>query len=107
MNGGKQAYYFQLQNEPLFAFAGLWEFWQGQEQEFESCAIITTTANATVQPVHDRMPVILKPENYTDWLKGGTAELLLPFTGGMLCHAVGGAVNNPRNDSRDLIEPVH
>ena len=106
INGGKQAYYFHLQNKPLFAFAGLWEFWQGREKSLESCAIITTSANATVEPIHDRMPVILAPENYSEWLNNGTAGLLQPFTGEMVSHPVGGAVNNPRNDSSELIAPA-
>ena len=106
INGVKQAYYFHVQNEPLFAFAGLWEFRRDREHNPDSCTIITTSANTTVQPVHDRMPVILGPENYTEWLQTGTAGLLTPYSGAMECHPVGAAVNNPRNDSRELIEPA-
>ena len=102
----KQAYYFHLQNNPLFAFAGLWEHWQGEQGILESCAIITTAANAVMRPVHDRMPVILAPESYAEWLEKGAADLLLPFTGGLECIPVGPAVNNPRNDGRELIEPA-
>lgn len=106
INGGKQAYYFYLKNNKLFAFAGLWESWRGPDQTIESCAIVTTAANITVQPVHDRMPVILEPQNYAEWLQNGTPELLHPFTGAIECHAVGSAVNNPRNDQKSLIDPV-
>ena len=105
-NGDKQAWYFFLKDKPLFAFAGLWEFRQGQEGRVESCAIITTSANTTVQPVHDRMPVILGQENYTDWLKTGAENLLAPFPGEMACYPVGKGVNNPRNDGKELIEPI-
>jgi len=51
-----------------FAFAGLWERWQGDDGEpVETCAILTTEANALVRPVHDRMPVILAPEDDAAW----------------------------------------
>jgi len=105
VNGEKQAYYFHLKNSPLFAFAGLWEYW-GKEQRIESCAIITTAANSVMQPVHERMPVILTRENYADWLETGTESLLIPFPGDMRCHIVGKAVNNPRNDNKELVEPI-
>ena len=52
-----------------FAFAGLWEHWQGAAGEaIESCSIIVTEANDLIQPIHDRMPVILSPEDYALWL---------------------------------------
>ena len=105
-SGGKQAYYFQLKNKLLFAFAGIWDLWQGKDESIESCAIITTRANTTVAPVHDRMPVILERESYSEWLKTGEVNLLVPFPGEMECHPVSHAVNNPRNDGRELIKPV-
>lgn len=103
-NGAKQAYYFHLQNAPLFAFAGLWDHWQGGQDELESCAIITTAANDVMRPVHDRMPVILTPESYVKWLEKGAANLLLPFAGELECNPVGQAVNNPQNDGAELIK---
>ena len=55
--------------EAPFAFAGLWEKWQAPEDEvIESCTILTTDANDLTRPIHDRMPVILKPEDYDLWL---------------------------------------
>ncbi|HEX8396389.1 MAG TPA: SOS response-associated peptidase, partial [Pyrinomonadaceae bacterium] len=67
---GKQPFYFYLKDKPVFGFAGLWESWIDKEtgEETESCTIITTEANDVLKPVHDRMPVIIKPENYEFWL---------------------------------------
>lgn len=58
---GKQPHYFRLHSGEPFAFAGLWERWEGEEGLMESCALITTTPNAAVGAVHDRMPTILPP----------------------------------------------
>jgi putative SOS response-associated peptidase YedK len=52
----------------LFAFAGLWEHWEHQQETVYSCAIITTAANSKIVPIHDRMPVIIKPDLYNYWL---------------------------------------
>jgi putative SOS response-associated peptidase YedK len=48
----------------VFAFVGLWESWN----DIETCTILTTAANSLLQPIHDRMPVILSPEDYGRWL---------------------------------------
>ena len=106
-NRHKQPHYFRLSDDNLMGFAGLWEYWEGPHNRFESCTIITTTANEIMQPVHDRMPVIIAPDNYQEWLTTGNDSLLAPFAGKMTCYAVATYVNNPRNDGKDLIEPVH
>jgi putative SOS response-associated peptidase YedK len=60
----KQALHIRMKAGRPFAPAGLWERWSGGEGEpIESCAIITTTANELLRPFHDRMPVILAPED--------------------------------------------
>jgi putative SOS response-associated peptidase YedK len=59
----KQPWYISLKNQEPMAFAGLWERWQGSDSsEIESCTIIVTSGNELMQPIHDRMPVILPPE---------------------------------------------
>jgi putative SOS response-associated peptidase YedK len=102
----KQAYYIHLPDRPLFAFAGLWEYWLDQEQRIESCAIITTTANTGMQAIHDRMPVILQEQDYAAWLEAGGERLLIPYAGSMECYPVSKFVNNPRNDGKDLIDRI-
>ena len=61
-------------------FAGLWDVWTNPGGErIESCTIITTAANAVIKPLHDRMPLIIAPDDYRDWLTGnvdGASEVL-------------------------------
>jgi putative SOS response-associated peptidase YedK len=97
------------------AFAGLWETWQTVGGEaVESCCIITTSANAIMEPIHERMPVILDPEQWTQWLSAETqrAEQLLPLlapheASSMQAWPVSRELNRigARNDER-LLEPV-
>jgi putative SOS response-associated peptidase YedK len=65
----KQPYYITLRDGPPFAFAGLWDHWAPADGEsLETCTILTTMPNAVLQPIHDRMPVILPPTAYSMWL---------------------------------------
>jgi putative SOS response-associated peptidase YedK len=102
----KQPFLFQLQDGGLFAFAGLWEVGRDRDgNEVEACALLTTEANELVRPTHDRMPVILDPRHYTDWLDPGLAEVdvfrpwLRPFSSeAMEAFPVSDPVNSARND---------
>jgi putative SOS response-associated peptidase YedK len=67
-NGRKEPYHIRMKNREPFAFAGLWEHWEGEGQVIESCSIMVTEANELVRSIHDRMPVILAPEDYRLWL---------------------------------------
>lgn len=105
----KQPYYLRPARSPIFAFAGLWETWRGPSGPVASCTIITTEANALVRPLHDRMPVIIPPEDFARWLEGGAraSALLRPCAEDMMrCHRVSSAVNDARNDSPQLVAPV-
>lgn len=67
--GVKFPWYISLKSGDPMAFAGLWETWQPENGEaVESCCIITTDANALMQPIHDRMPVILDQDQWETWL---------------------------------------
>lgn len=59
------------------AFAGIWNRWQSQEQAVESCSIITTAPNSLISPIHDRMPVILEPDEFGPWLDPDSDASLL------------------------------
>jgi len=70
----KQPFSIGMRDGSLFAFAGLWESWHGGNGEaLETCTILTTEANAQVRPIHDRMPVILPPADFADWLDPRTS----------------------------------
>jgi len=64
----KQAIFIKLPKRPLFCFAGLWDRWEGSDRVLESCTILTTAANERLATIHQRMPVILDPEQYARWI---------------------------------------
>ncbi len=112
--GGKQPYCIRPKEDALFVFAGLYEHWECEGGKLlDSCSIIVTDANQAVKPVHERMPVILSPENFAAWLDPNTRspEILKP----LLRHSpdqvvslypVSKRVNNPRNDDPECIAPL-
>jgi putative SOS response-associated peptidase YedK len=106
INRHKQPFYFRLEDADLLAFAGLWDHWEHEGEIIESCTIITTAANEIMKPVHDRMPVIVAPDNYDAWLQEGGKSLLQPYSGAMIAYPVSTAVNNPKHNDRSLVEPV-
>ena len=97
---------FSLSDDSLFAFAGLADRWCGPTGEVvESCSVITTEPNALVEPIHNRMPVILHPADYDRWLDPLNQEvttlqpLLVPFPAdAMRAERVSDAINNAKND---------
>lgn len=100
------------------AVAGLWATWRepgaGPDDPWlHSCTVITTAANNTMAPVHDRMPVILAEADWAEWLDNthqdmaALQRLLVPAADDVLVmHAVGTAVNNVRNKGAELIQPA-
>jgi len=103
--GGKQPYYVLPSAGALFAFAGLWENWAGPEGALQTCALITTEANGNMRRVHDRMPVIVAPEDYRKWLAGGEGLLRPCPENAIEIRRVSRAVNRARNDLPGLIAP--
>lgn len=108
----KQPFYIHPTTGKLFAFAGLYSHWAGADGELETCTIITTTPNAVMEPIHNRMPVILPPESWDAWLDPSTStsaaiELLRPCPPTwMEAYAVSSRVGNVQNDDPDLIASV-
>ena len=97
-----------------FAFAGLWDAWRDPKGEVvRSCAIITMSANESLSPIHDRMPVILPRELESLCLDhdiqdyASLAGILTPYTTNeMALYEVSSLVNSPANDGPELIVPV-
>lgn len=113
----KQPYFIHRPDEEPLAFAGLWEEWKGPDRDgterLRSATIITTEANETMAPVHDRMPVVLPPTAWDDWLDPDNADLeslgrlLVPAPPHILTlRPVSTEVGNVRNRGPHLIEPV-
>jgi putative SOS response-associated peptidase YedK len=109
----KTPLYIQLATSRPFAFAGLWEAWQSpQADTIWSCAIITTTPNTLIAPIHNRMPVILPPSDYARWLAPTEQspeqlqELLKPYPAAeMTAWPVSKLVNDPNHDVPECIAP--
>ena len=107
----KQPYFICRKDGKPFSLAGLWDLWnKGGGTPLESCTILTAEPNALVASLHDRMPVIISPETYGCWLDPGTdsatlQEMLAPYpTEELTAYPVAPLVNNPANDSPDLIK---
>lgn len=111
---GKQPWYFHYQNNSPLALAGLWDHWSGESGDsMDSCTIVVTEANELMQPIHDRMPVILTPDQFETWLDPQNQDvetlraMLLPYQGADLeTYPVSRQVNNPRHDTSELLEQI-
>lgn len=103
----KQPYLIRMRDGSPFAFAGLWDRWKPPEREpIDTFTILTTSPNELMGGIHNRMPVIIPPERYRDWLEGDRApgELLRPYPAGeMEAFPVSSRVNSPRNDAPDCM----
>ena len=105
--GRKLPWYVQPRDAELFALAGITALWQG----LRTVSLITTEPNELMRPIHDRMPVIIAPEQYDAWLDPAArdAEKLMRFVqpypaNRMSAHRVGTRVSKPENDDPSLIE---
>jgi putative SOS response-associated peptidase YedK len=113
--GSRQPYHILRADGQPMALAGLWEHWEGEEGKtvIESCTILTTAASEPVARLHDRMPVILEPEDFDRWLDPGEQrverlrELLQPAAPGVLSmHPISPYVNKASNEGERCIEPA-
>jgi putative SOS response-associated peptidase YedK len=110
----KQPVYIRLKDSQPFAFAGLWDLWQATDgSEIRSCTIITTQPNSLLEPIHNRMPVILPADVYQRWLAvedtqpAQLNDLLVPYVHSeMVAFPVSRMVNSPETESPDLIKAV-
>jgi len=109
---GKTPFALRLASGEPFAMAGLWDRWRAPDgAELVTFTILTTSANALVASVHDRMPVILPREVEEAWLDPkappeALRALLVPFAGRMEAVPLSTAVNNPRNDGPEILRPA-
>ncbi|MFN0042260.1 MAG: SOS response-associated peptidase [Alphaproteobacteria bacterium] len=108
-----QPFRIEMRDRSPFALAGLWERWRsGAGEVLETFALVTTEANATLEPIHHRMPVILAADNYALWLDAGAdaarlRALLKPFLAAPLhAYPIDNKVNSAAHDSPEILMPV-
>jgi putative SOS response-associated peptidase YedK len=112
IEGQKQPYYFTDKHAPILSIAGIWDEWTNREDgsKLKSCTMLITGPNMFVQDYHDRMPVLLRPEQFDGWLSGKSGrEILVPAREELLqTRPVSRRVNNSRTSDEDatLIDAV-
>lgn len=107
----KQPYYISLSSGEPLAMGGLWEYWRAPDGGvLRTCAIVTTSSNSLLAPIHDRMPVIIAPEHWHIWLAGtpqAAARLLSPFPAkAMQAWPVHQRASKASEDTPELIQPL-
>jgi putative SOS response-associated peptidase YedK len=110
----KQPFAIGMKDGSPYAFAGLWERWRdpATREPLEAFTVITTDPNELLEPLHNRMPVIIQRKDYDPWLTPGDPErppvdLLRPFHAEqMTAWKVDRKVGNVKNDTPDCIEPM-
>jgi putative SOS response-associated peptidase YedK len=112
--GGKKFPYFIFLNQKdIFSFAGIWTKWCKETSPIHTFSILTTQANTILAPIHERMPVIIKPSDYKSWLEPGTdsstlRSLLLPFGAKkMYAHPVSTEINSYKNNRDGLLNRIN
>ncbi|MFW5950087.1 MAG: SOS response-associated peptidase [archaeon] len=106
----KQPYRIYREDDPAFAMAGLWDVWDGLDETISSVTILTTEPNDLMEPIHDRMPVVLPRDAESAWLSAGPEDrkgLCQPYPADDLAaYEISTRVNNPGNDDPEIIEPL-
>jgi putative SOS response-associated peptidase YedK len=112
VDGRKIPHHIRMRDGGVFAFAGMWDHWEGEGESMESCSIIVMPANEIMRPLHDRMPVIIGPAHYEPWLDSRVtdrAEIMgylnsAPSTS-LVTYPVSTWVNSPKHDDEPCMEP--
>lgn len=111
--GKKQPYFFRLRDGELMAFAGLWESKRIETGKLRTCSIVTTVPNDLVQPFHDRMPAVVRKEDFDRWLdpeiqvSEELLPILVPFPSDQMeCFAVNPEVNKVATEGPECVSPV-
>ncbi len=110
----KTPMFIRLKSGKPFGFAGLWDIWHSpDDQDVLSCTIVTTTPNSLVAKIHNRMPAIVRPEDYELWLDPDEQEpdrLAKVFkaypASQMVAYPVSKLVNDPKNDVAECVAPL-
>jgi putative SOS response-associated peptidase YedK len=111
--GKKQPFLIHMKDSSPFGMGGLLEHWGAPGEEILTFTILTTSANALIEDIHERMPVIIQHEHYKTWLDPQLTDvskiqaLAAPFTDRLMeAYPISTRVNNPRNDEVEIIETL-
>lgn len=111
-DSGKRPFHIHYPDNRLFAFAGLWEHWRNGNETVYSCTLITTAAAALMAAIHPRMPVIISPEHYRNWL-GNCSKAVDVFGADpstayqdMVLSPISSRINNPRHNDAACLHPI-
>jgi len=110
----KVPHFIHMKNRQPFVFAGLWDDWNSPDgSQIRSCTIVTTEPNQLMAPIHNRMPVILPPDAYAQWIDpairtpDSLSALIKPYPAEeMAAYPVSTLVNNPKNDRAECVVPA-
>jgi putative SOS response-associated peptidase YedK len=113
INGNRVPHHIRMRDGKVFAFAGLWDHWEGEDGSIESCTIIVMPSNEVMQPVHARMPAIIAPAHYDLWLDARVTdkqEIMQYLTSApssqLTAYPVSTRVNSPGNNDERCIQPA-
>jgi putative SOS response-associated peptidase YedK len=109
----RKPYAVAIRDGEIFALGGLWEAWRAKEsgEWLITCAILTTEPNELLEPIHDRMPVIVKEEDYAKWISPGTEDvevrrMVQSFPADVMrAWEIGMLVNDPKSDDARVMAP--
>jgi putative SOS response-associated peptidase YedK len=113
VNGNKIPHHIRMKNGSLFAFAGLWDHWESENEAFDSCVIITTPSNEVMKPIHERMPGIIAPAHYDYWVDTRITDrqeimqyLNSAPSSQLTAYPISTWVNSPKNNDERCIQPA-
>ena len=113
INGHKIPHYIRMHKCGVFAFAGIWDRWEGDGKTLDSCSIIVMPANEVIKPIHERMPAIIAPAHYDLWLDQRITEKdeIMEFlnsapSGSLKYYSISPWVNSPEHDNERCIQPA-
>jgi putative SOS response-associated peptidase YedK len=113
--GNKIPHHIRMKDGKVFAFAGLWDHWEGEgeSEHIESCTIIVMPANAVMKPIHERMPAIIAAKDYDAWLDPGVTDKqdIMQYldsapSSDLTAYPVSTRVNSAKNNDARCIEPA-
>jgi putative SOS response-associated peptidase YedK len=113
INGHKIPHYIKMRTGGVFAFAGIWDRWEGEGEILDSCSIIVMPANEVMKPLHERMPAIIAPAHYDLWLDPRVTDkdeimgyLNSAPSSQLKFYPISPWVNSPKNDDERCIQPA-